>query len=375
MELSKTDVAPPKQENASTQEPPNSTQEPPNSTNTTQELPNSTQEPILKQEPNSIQEPNSTQEAILKHELISLESHVVETQHTTANGEEVQIKMEHKPVELVSAPACSPSPVNTLVTPPSSSVPTPISLEQTPCSEPASSLSQLTIDKPAVLSPTPSESVTDTPVLQSPNSAVKDILSPKDMLSPTSVTSENPDKEESQTMVTEFLVKWKDKSFVHCEWISEDQIVLQEGFSGKNKIKRFWQRQHSPEELEDPIPIEYTQVDRILASGQVEIDGDGVKTMYLVKWCSLPYTDSTWEFAEDFKDDKKIDDYKKFHIMPSTPIPAPLPSRLWVKMEQSPEYKNNNCLRKYQLEGLNWLIFCWCQGRGSILADEVHLSC
>ena len=157
-----------------------------------------------------------------------------------ANAEETQIKMEHKPVELVSAPACSLALLIHLSLPLFvcsysqflSNKPLVLNLPR--------HLSQLTIDKPAVLiSNSIRISNRHTPFLQSPNSAVKDILSPKDMLSPTSVTSENPDKEESQTMVTEFLVKWKDKSFVHCEWISEDQIVLQEGFSGKNKIKRF----------------------------------------------------------------------------------------------------------------------------------------
>lgn len=230
------------------------------------------------------------------------------------------------------------------------------------------SISSSEVPNPA-LSPSSYKSepvATDTPTIQSP--------SVKEILSPTSVTSENPDKVETPVMVTEFLVKWKDKSYVHCEWISEEQIILQEGPTGKNKIKRFWQKQHSVEELEDPIPVEYTQVDRILASGEVQIEGEGAKVMYLVKWCTIPYTEATWEFAEDFKDDKKIEEYKKFHILPATPVPAPLPSRLWVKMEQSPEYKNNNSLRKYQLEGLNWLIYCWCQGRGSILADEVFFK-
>ena len=37
-------------------------------------------------------------------------------------------------------------------------------------------------------------------------------------------------------------------------------------------------------------------------------------------------------------------------------------------------YKNNNILRPYQLEGLNWLIFCWYHSRNSILADEMGLG-
>ena len=31
----------------------------------------------------------------------------------------------------------------------------------------------------------------------------------------------------------------------------------------------------------------------------------------------------------------------------------------WKKFERSPLYKNGNKLHEYQLEGLNWLTFCW----------------
>lgn len=37
-------------------------------------------------------------------------------------------------------------------------------------------------------------------------------------------------------------------------------------------------------------------------------------------------------------------------------------------------YKGENTLRPYQLEGLNWLVFCWYQRRNSILADEMGLG-
>jgi len=41
---------------------------------------------------------------------------------------------------------------------------------------------------------------------------------------------------------------------------------------------------------------------------------------------------------------------------------------------QSPTYLNGNELRSYQLEGLNWLAYCWHQGHGAILADEMGLG-
>ncbi len=46
----------------------------------------------------------------------------------------------------------------------------------------------------------------------------------------------------------------------------------------------------------------------------------------------------------------------------------------WKQLPQSPVYKNDNTLRPYQLEGLNWLSFCWHNRRNSILADEMGLG-
>lgn len=37
-------------------------------------------------------------------------------------------------------------------------------------------------------------------------------------------------------------------------------------------------------------------------------------------------------------------------------------------------YKSENQLRSYQLEGLNWLMYCWYKKQNSILADEMGLG-
>jgi chromodomain-helicase-DNA-binding protein 7 len=46
----------------------------------------------------------------------------------------------------------------------------------------------------------------------------------------------------------------------------------------------------------------------------------------------------------------------------------------WAKCASSPAYKGSNTLREYQLEGLNWLSFCWHTKVNSILADEMGLG-
>lgn len=38
------------------------------------------------------------------------------------------------------------------------------------------------------------------------------------------------------------------------------------------------------------------------------------------------------------------------------------------------EWKGGNELREYQVEGVNWLLFCWYQRQNCILADEMGLG-
>lgn len=82
---------------------------------------------------------------------------------------------------------------------------------------------------------------------------------------------------------------------------------------------------------------------------------------FLVKWRGLGYEDSTWELEDDI-DPAKIEHFYRFRCPPpksdwkikKKPRPAE-----WKRMPQSPLYKNGNTIRDYQLEGVNWLMFCW----------------
>jgi chromodomain-helicase-DNA-binding protein 7 len=46
----------------------------------------------------------------------------------------------------------------------------------------------------------------------------------------------------------------------------------------------------------------------------------------------------------------------------------------WVEFKESPDFKHNNKLREYQLEGVNWLNFSWFNQRNCLLADEMGLG-
>uniref|UniRef100_A0A8C8STF6 Chromodomain helicase DNA binding protein 9 n=1 Tax=Pelusios castaneus TaxID=367368 RepID=A0A8C8STF6_9SAUR len=156
-------------------------------------------------------------------------------------------------------------------------------------------------------------------------------------------------------------------SYLHCEWATEQQLLKDKRI--QQKIKRFKlrqaQRAHFFADMEEePFNPDYVEVDRVLEP----------VIYYLVKWCSLPYEDSTWELKEDV-DQAKIEEFEQ--LQASRPDSRRLdrpPPNSWKKIEQSREYKNGNQLREYQLEGLNWLLFNWYNRRNCILADEMGLG-
>uniref|UniRef100_A0A8C1YJW8 Chromodomain helicase DNA binding protein 8 n=1 Tax=Cyprinus carpio TaxID=7962 RepID=A0A8C1YJW8_CYPCA len=179
------------------------------------------------------------------------------------------------------------------------------------------------------------------------------------------------------TNVEEFFVKYKNYSYMHCEWASLEQLERDKRIH--QKLKRFKTKQAQMrnifQEDEEPFNPDYVEVDRILdESHSVDKDNGEPVVYYLVKWCSLPYEDATWELKEDV-DEAKVEEFRKIESRPArlkrTPRPA---ASAWKKLDESREYKNGNQLREYQLEGVNWLLFNWYNRQNCILADEMGLG-
>ncbi|XP_037903696.1 chromodomain-helicase-DNA-binding protein 7 isoform X5 [Hermetia illucens] len=181
--------------------------------------------------------------------------------------------------------------------------------------------------------------------------------------------------------VEEYLVKYRNFSYLHCEWRTEEEL-----FRGDrriaSKIKRFQMKQAQQMNIfdnieEEPFNPDFIEVDRVLdMSEHTDAQTGEVSKHYLVKWKSLPYEDCTWELEEDVDEDK-IEQYHTFNKVPpkSEWKPKKRPTAdMWKKLEATPIFKNNNTLRPYQLEGLNWLKFSWYNGRNCILADEMGLG-
>uniref|UniRef100_A0A671LBQ8 Chromodomain-helicase-DNA-binding protein 8 n=1 Tax=Sinocyclocheilus anshuiensis TaxID=1608454 RepID=A0A671LBQ8_9TELE len=175
------------------------------------------------------------------------------------------------------------------------------------------------------------------------------------------------------TNVEEFFVKYKNYSYMHCEWASLEQLERDKRIH--QKLKRFKTKQAQMrnifQEDEEPFNPDYVEVDRILdESHSVDKDNGEPVVYYLVKWCSLPYEDATWELKEDV-DEAKVEEFRKIE---SRPARLNRTVRYWHKLDESREYKNGNQLREYQLEGVNWLLFNWYNRQNCILADEMGLG-
>ena len=186
------------------------------------------------------------------------------------------------------------------------------------------------------------------------------------------------DSEEKQ-----YMVKWRGKSYKNCTYMTEDAI--KELPNGEQALRRFVNKA-SQDDLTKSSSIpdlmtlsgldvnkQWLQVDRIL--DEMEDENGGMS--YYVKWQGQEYDQSTWESEKDL-DAKVIESYKK-RLDHSCPTRIPTrwerpPADEFKKLEESPVAKNGDTLRDYQLEGMNWLRFCWYNKVNNILADEMGLG-
>ncbi|CAH6777314.1 Chd7 [Phodopus roborovskii] len=224
----------------------------------------------------------------------------------------------------------------------------------------------------AQLHPSPQNTPQKVPVHQESVDAEGPVV--EKIMSSRSVKKQKESGEEVE--VEEFYVKYKNFSYLHCQWASVEDLEKDKRI--QQKIKRFKSKQGQNKflsEIEDDLfNPDYVEVDRIMDFARSTDDRGEPVTHYLVKWCSLPYEDSTWELRQDI-DQAKIEEFERLMSRePETERVERPPADDWKKSESSREYRNNNKLREYQLEGVNWLLFNWYNMRNCILADEMGLG-
>ncbi|KAI3652349.1 hypothetical protein MP228_002674 [Amoeboaphelidium protococcarum] len=190
-----------------------------------------------------------------------------------------------------------------------------------------------------------------------------------------------------------FLVKFVGRSYLHCEWVDEEWILNDK--RGRVKLKNFMERTiydvgYQLLNEDRPYSEDWTKIDRILDANYAQDPfGQTMHNWYLVKWTGLPYDAATWE-SEDVlmhecdDADEKIQDYEHRSMVPHQrdvsfydnclPFGVRAPVKDWKPLTESPQFLNGNTLRSYQVEGVNWLLYCWHHGQSCIVADQMGLG-
>lgn len=162
-----------------------------------------------------------------------------------------------------------------------------------------------------------------------------------------------------------FLVKMRNRSYLHCEWVGSADIVKASRV-GAMKVKRFKRIEVDPE---------FIKVDRILSETYEDSE-----RVVLVKWRKLPYELATFELVGDVEKcegfEEALQAYRERKKMRHMRVGMDWrPNREGqTKYTTSPQYKGGNELRNYQLEGLNWLLNRWYFRQSCIMADEMGLG-
>jgi len=162
---------------------------------------------------------------------------------------------------------------------------------------------------------------------------------------------------------------------LNSEWKYIDDLEkLDKRAIGKiNRFKQKFGSDMSIFEEEGYFNDDYTIVDRVLDETYDEVEGEYYA---FVKWRSLGYDECTWELFRDVPDNKIAECRQRNNVI--DPCKAKERSRPtvneWKKIPFDITYKDNNQLRDYQVEGVNWLLFCYLNQQNCILADEMGLG-
>jgi SNF2 family DNA or RNA helicase len=204
----------------------------------------------------------------------------------------------------------------------------------------------------------------------------------------------------------QYLIKWQGWSHLHNTWESRESL-MQQKVNGIKKMENFLKKEEdlrltrldqalSPEDIEyqecqkemmDNLLENYQILERIVSTNIVKNPGAQNTIDYLCKWQGLPYSDCTWEDGELIKKrfSNQVIEYEKRQNA-QTLVPLNVKSQKairlrprFVALKEQPGYlgatdPDNNKLRDYQLDGLNWLANSWCKQNGVILADEMGLG-
>lgn len=223
------------------------------------------------------------------------------------------------------------------------------------------------------------------------------------------ISGKDPNVGSADKLEVQYLIKWKNKSYLHNTWESDDSLremnakglkKIENYLKREDEIKR-WKDLASPEDMEyyecqDEMATQlrqlYLNVERIIHH-QPSKSTETCHPEYLCKWEGLPYSDCTYEDGAliSRKFPKKIDEYKSREASQQTPTKSCRALKYrpkFVRLTSQPDYIPGGTissssdpstapelkLRDYQLDGLNWLSHSWSRENCVILADEMGLG-
>lgn len=235
----------------------------------------------------------------------------------------------------------------------------------------------------------------------------------------------------------ELLVKYFGKSYRALSWVDEEDLKISESGENKLKgFLRAFKRRGEPEleaitaesppfSLESIIDFDWLEVERIVAIHEEIIGAPGSVNKHLpksenlnsnlaqipgkelpktaeiafVKWRGLGYGECTWELwsevanedaliaqcrakeaevdtiaAEHNNSTNKSERGKYQKPKDSLSVNGRLNLLSGKALNREDIPVRDVVLRDYQLQGINWLLFQWTQGRSCLLADEMGLG-
>ena len=191
----------------------------------------------------------------------------------------------------------------------------------------------------------------------------------------------------------EYYVKWQGKAHYHATWERNSALI---GCKGIRRLENYFRKivtedvhmihdeDISPEEKEKwnldrerdtDVLDDYRQVERVIGIRENE-EGS---TEYYAKWKSLNYDACTWEDAALISSIAQAQIDRFLDRTSSTPKSNSTESNAasrspFTPMKEQPEHVKYGKLRDFQVKGLNFMAFNWCNNNNVILADEMGLG-
>lgn len=191
----------------------------------------------------------------------------------------------------------------------------------------------------------------------------------------------------------EYYVKWQGKAHYHATWERNGTLATYRGIRRlenyfKKHVLNDVQMQNDPDippeekekwsldrERDKEALNDYRKVERVIGSSP---DEDG-KMQYFVKWRGLYYDSCTWEDAALVSTiaQNQIDRFlDRSSRLPTSDRSESNPKTRsdFTRFRDQPSYIQHGKLRDFQIKGVNFLAYNWCNSKNVILADEMGLG-